>query len=66
MYSHQRWLGLATTAKAKRDEAKVRELLGRWVSGLDPAIVYFRGEVVGLCDADAGAGSSPFILKVEP
>lgn len=44
-------------AKAARDEEIVRELLGHWVSELDPAIAYQNGEVIGLCLADDWRGT---------
>ena len=43
----------ALAAKLASDEQIVRDLLGRWVSELEPALVYHRGEIVGLCAADA-------------
>lgn len=51
-------------AKMAADEAKVRELLGRWVSGCDPAVAYEGTEVIGLCDADVPVGTrNTFILR---
>jgi hypothetical protein len=50
-----------------RNEAAVRELLGRWVSELEPATVLNRhGYVIGLTMADAMPGSMPFILWLDP
>lgn len=49
--------------KCRKDEAAVRELLGRWVSELEPAVCYHRGEIIGLTLADAPLGSKPFILR---
>ena len=40
-------------AKAGDDEHIVRKLLGKWVSKLEPAIVYDRqGNIIGLTRAD--------------
>lgn len=51
--------------QAEHDERMVRSLLERWVSGLEPAIVYRDNKIAGLCDADAPLGSKPFVLEVE-
>ncbi len=59
-------LDRAILAKAAHDEAVLRRLLGRWVSGLEPAVAYRNGEIIGLTVADAPIGSSPFLLEVEP
>ena len=46
-----------------RDERIVRELLSRWVSELEPAIVYdSNGNLLGLTVADTPEGVKPFIL----
>jgi hypothetical protein len=52
----------AVRAKMAQDEAMIRGLLGRWVSGLEPAIVMRGAEVIGLCVADTMVGEKPFIL----
>jgi hypothetical protein len=46
------------------NEAIIRSLLERWVSGLEPSVAYDRrGNIIGLCDANAPLGSKPFILR---
>jgi hypothetical protein len=35
--------------RARVDEALIKILLGRWVSGFEPSVVIRRGEIVGLC-----------------
>jgi hypothetical protein len=55
---------LAVIGRCHRDEALVKDLLGRWVSELEPAVAYDkRGNVIGLTLADAQVGSKPFILR---
>ena len=49
--------------RASRDEARVRSLLEQWVSEIEPAIVYQDNEIVGLCDANAELGSTPFVFR---
>lgn len=52
-------------AQAAADEILVRELLGRWVSELEPAVAYDRqGRVIGLTVANAPIGSTPFVLRL--
>ena len=52
-------------AVAKADEAFIRCLLERWVSGLTPAVARDQmGEIIGLCDADAPVGSEPFVFSI--
>lgn len=54
----------AQIVKVVADEAKVRELLGRWVSGCEPAVAWRDNDVIGLCDADVPLGATDvFILK---
>lgn len=60
-----RMLRAACDEKARRDEATIRALLGRWVSELEPAVAYRHGEVIGLTLADAPLGSRPFVLGVD-
>lgn len=44
--------------RAAREEALLRRLLERWVSGLEPAAALDdNGNLVGLCDANAELGS---------
>ena len=43
----------------------VRELLGRWVSEIEPAIAYSKeGRILGLTPADTPIGVKSFILPV--
>lgn len=63
MNIREKALGAAMRQKAAQDEQIIRDLLGRWVSELTPAVAYRNGEIIGLCDADAPAGSAPFILE---
>lgn len=59
-------LNEAVRAKFASDEQLVRELLGRWVSEIPPAIVFDkRGNIVGLCAADVMLDTKPFVLKVQ-
>ena len=55
----------AMAAQAAHNEAVVRSLLGRWVSGLEPSIAMRNGKIIGLCDAAAPLGSIPWILDLE-
>jgi hypothetical protein len=51
-------------ATLQREELHIRYLLEHWVSELNPAVV--RGpnnEILGLCDADAQLGSTPYIFN---
>ncbi len=58
-------LKAAVRRKLARDEQIIRELLGRWVSELEPCVAYDPDfEIIGLCPANAPLGSSPFILRV--
>lgn len=52
-------------AKAQRDEDTVRALLGRWVSGAEPAIAYGSdGEIVGLTLAGLHVGClAPIVVS---
>jgi hypothetical protein len=50
--------------RVMEDEATIRDLLGRWVSGLEPAVAYRDGEIIGLTLADAEIGSRPYILRL--
>lgn len=53
----------AIAAKLRRDEDTVRRLLVSYVSEIEPAVVYGPdGEVIGLCDAHATLGSTPFVF----
>lgn len=52
----------AKHARARREEDVIRELLGRWVSEIEPAIAYHDGEIIGICAADTPIGIKPFIL----
>ena len=56
----------AVDQDAREREDIVRWLLGRWVSGLEPAVAVDSrsGQIIGLCDADAVPGSSPYILRI--
>lgn len=46
--------------KAAADEACVREMLGRWVSELEPAVAYGPfGDIIGLTLAASPVGSYP-------
>lgn len=62
----QRHLDQAMAARAVQNEAAVRSLLERWVSGLEPSIAMRNGEIVGLCDAVAPIGCTPWVLELEP
>lgn len=53
----------AMREKMAADEIKIRNLLGKWVSELEPSIVYHNNEIIGLCDAKTEIGMKPFILK---
>jgi hypothetical protein len=56
----------AMQEKCRREEAVIRELLSRWVSGDEPAVARGPdGEIIGLCQADAMIGSKPFILGLD-
>jgi hypothetical protein len=58
------WINRAVMAKAARDERRVKSLLTRWVSELEPAIAYdLRGNIIGLTLADAPVGSCPWVMK---
>ena len=59
-------LRVALDQDAREREDIVRWLLGRWVSGLEPAIAVDSrsGQIIGLCDADAISGSNPYILRI--
>ena len=51
-------------AKIRADEEVIRELLGRWVSELEPSIARDRtGRILGLVPADTPIGSKPVIFK---
>lgn len=50
--------------QARDDEATVRALLSRWVSEIEPAVVFQDGKIIGLTIAGAPVGSSPFILRL--
>ena len=50
-------------AKMISDEEAIKELLGRWVSELEPAVAYQNFEVIGLTPAESDLGSKPFILR---
>jgi hypothetical protein len=55
----------ARDAKTARDKCVVREMLGRWVSELEPALATNqRGDIIGLTMADAPVGSKPFVLRI--
>lgn len=43
-----RYIDRAATEKLQRDEAEVRRMLGKWVSELEPTILYMRERLVGL------------------
>lgn len=48
------------------NEEMIRMLLENWVSEIEPSVCYDKhGNVIGLCDAKAGVGSSPFILRIQ-
>lgn len=49
----------ALRAKVKRDDATLREMLGRWVSESEPSIAVRlgTGEIIGLTRADDPTGS---------
>lgn len=55
----------AAMARARYEEYVIRELLGRWVSELEPAVAYRDGEIVGLTIAAAPIGSAPFIMPID-
>jgi hypothetical protein len=58
------WLVDYTGLLYRTEEAALRRLLERWVSEVEPAIVRNRrGNIIGLCDAAAPLGSSPFVFK---
>lgn len=42
--------------KVAAEESVVREMLGRWVSGLEPAIAMRDGEIIGLTAAEFPIG----------
>lgn len=43
-----RYVDQAVREKTMRDEAEVRRMLGKWVSELEPTILYMRERLVGL------------------
>ena len=47
--------------KARHDEAIIREMLGRWVSELEPSVCYRNGQVLGLCMAGDPTGHMPVV-----
>lgn len=51
-------------AEAAENERTIKELLGRWVSELEPCVVMQCGKIVGLCDNNAQIGDNPFILRI--
>jgi hypothetical protein len=56
----------ACRAQNVENERRIRELLSRWVSGLEPAVCYDqRYNVIGLCDAAARVGDEPFMLGIK-
>jgi len=52
----------AAAEKFAANERIIRQLLEHWVSGLEPAVVFQRGEIVGLCDANAQIGDTLFVM----
>lgn len=58
------YLDQAVAQKTASNENIIRELLGRWVSELEPAVAYRNGEIIGLTIADAPIGSCPPILEI--
>lgn len=48
---------------SSREEEVVRVLLARWVSELEPVLVYHRSEIIGLTFAGVPIGSEPPILR---
>lgn len=70
MFPHARHLltRIADTARKERslrDEATVRELLGQWQSGGEPAIAYRDGKIIGLTLADIPVGSvAPIVVPL--
>ena len=56
-------LDRATRIKFAQDEAKIRALLSHWVSELEPAVVYHRGEIIGLTAQEMPIGSYPPVFN---
>lgn len=55
---------LTLEARMAADAIVVRKLLERWVSELEPAIVFDRQfNVLGLAPAESEVGFKPFILR---
>lgn len=50
--------------KARHDEAIIREMLGRWVSELEPSVCYRNGQVMGLCMAGDPTGHMPVVTPL--
>jgi hypothetical protein len=65
---YEQWMSYiydrACADRMAQNEAIVRSLLERWVSGLEPSVAMRDGQIIGLCDAAAEVGSTPWILEL--